>query len=176
MGGAASCWVGPRILAKMETSRRAHGNECFTKSLPPVSHSWCLPPQETIPDPQVCRVQAPMESLLCPKTQYMWNLVCSLQEQSFCSSRPVELVHTSLADLQSQMLLNLLVSMLDSPGCRAWHEAHTLTPEGEPLQYNYFPVCGSPIWRVWDLIISWKHAYYYPVVASLSLKVEYLFW
>ena len=52
----------------------------------------------------------------------------------------------------------------------------TLTPLGEPLQYNYSPVCRSPIWRVWDLIISWKYACYYLVVASsLSLNVEYLF-
>ena len=29
----------------------------------------------------------------------------------------------------------------------------TLTPVGELLQYNYSPVCGSPTWRVWDLII-----------------------
>ena len=26
-----------------------------------------------------------------------------------------------------------------------------LTPVGEPLQYNYFPVCGLPSWRVWNL-------------------------
>ena len=32
----------------------------------------------------------------------------------------------------------------------------TLIPVGEPLRYNYFPVCGSPTQRVWDLIISWK--------------------
>ena len=29
----------------------------------------------------------------------------------------------------------------------------TFTPVGEPLPYNYFPVCGSPIQQVWDLII-----------------------
>ena len=62
MGGAASYWVGPGIFAKMVISRRAHAHECSMKSLPqcpcsPVSHSWSLPPQETIPDPQVCQLR-----------------------------------------------------------------------------------------------------------------------
>ena len=180
MGGAASYWVGPGIFAKMVISRRAHANECSMKSLPPVS---LFPSEPQLipaspgdhPRPTGMSAQAPMESLLCPKTQYMWNL-CVLSKSGVCSSSPVELLHASLADLQGQMLLNLLVSMLDSPGCRSWHEAQTLIPVGEPLQYNYFSVCRSPIWRVWDLIISWKHACYYLVVASsLSLNVEYLF-
>ena len=42
------------------------------------------------------------------------------------------------------MLWGLLFPVLDP-----WAEEHdvrirTLTPVGEPLQYNYFPVCGSP--------------------------------
>ena len=53
----------------------------------------------------------------------------------------------------------------------------TLTPVGEPLQYNYFPVCMSSTWHVWDLIVSQKCPSYHLVVASsLSLDVEYLFW
>ena len=52
----------------------------------------------------------------------------------------------------------------------------TLTPVGEPLQYNYFLVCGSPIWQVWNLIILQKHPSCHLIVASsLSLGVEYLF-
>ena len=27
----------------------------------------------------------------------------------------------------------------------------TLTPVGEPLEYNYFPVYGSSTWWIWDL-------------------------
>ena len=30
----------------------------------------------------------------------------------------------------------------------------TLTLVGEPLQYNYSPVCGLPTWAVWDLIVT----------------------
>ena len=52
----------------------------------------------------------------------------------------------------------------------------TFTPVGEFLWYNSFPVCGSPIWCGCDLILSWLHPSYYPVVASsLFLVVEYLF-
>ena len=29
-----------------------------------------------------------------------------------------------------------------------------LTPVGQPLQYNYSPICGSPTQQVWDLITS----------------------
>ena len=52
----------------------------------------------------------------------------------------------------------------------------TLTPVGELLQYNCFPVCGSPTQWVWDLIVSQMHLSYHLIVAfSLSLEVEYLF-
>ena len=47
-----------------------------------------------------------------------------------------------------------------------------LTPGGELLQYNCFPICGLPTWGVWDLIIS-----QFPLLPSCwgSLDVEYLF-
>ena len=50
--------------------------------------------------------------------------------------------------LQSQMLWGLLLPM---PGPQAGEpnvELRTLTPVGEPLWYNYFPVCGSLTWSV----------------------------
>ena len=37
---------------------------------------------------------------------------------------------------------------------------------GEPLRYNYFSVCGSPTWWVWDLIISQKPSSYCLIMAS----------
>ena len=52
----------------------------------------------------------------------------------------------------------------------------TLSPVGEPLQYNYFPVCGSPTQWVWDLSILQKHPWYHLVVASsLSLGIDIFF-
>ena len=50
----------------------------------------------------------------------------------------------------------------------------TLTLVGEPLQYNYFPVCGSPTWWLWDLIVLWTCLSYHLAVASSS-EVEYPF-
>ena len=43
---------------------------------------------------------------------------------------------------------------------------------GESLRYNYFPVCGSPIQWIWNLIILWKPSYHLVVVSSFSLGVE----
>ena len=52
----------------------------------------------------------------------------------------------------------------------------TFTPVGELLQYNYFPVCGLPIWWLWDLILLLLSPSYPLVVASsLSLDIGYLF-
>ena len=67
---------GARNLCKMVTSRRAHANECPTKSLPPVS---LFPSEPQLipaspgdhPRPRGMSAQAPMDLLLCPKTQYM---------------------------------------------------------------------------------------------------------
>ena len=47
---------------------------------PIVNHSQLLPPQETLQDPHVGLSQDPVESLLCPGSQYVWNLVCIIQK------------------------------------------------------------------------------------------------
>ena len=51
---------------------------------PTVSLSQPPPPQDTLQDKQASLAQGPIESLLCPGSQYMWKLVCSLQEWSLC--------------------------------------------------------------------------------------------
>ena len=54
-----------------------------------------------------------------------------------------------------------------------------LTPVGEPLQYNYSPICGSPhLGRVSDSIVSRVCPSYPSHRGSLfmSLVVEDLFW
>ena len=101
--------------------------------------------------------------------------VCTLQEWSPHFPSPAELLHSSPAGLQSQMLWELLL-MPDIQAGEPHMGLKTLTPVEEPLRYNYFRVCGSPTWRVWGLIILRKCPSYHLVVASsLSLDVEYLF-
>ena len=47
---------------------------------------------------------------------------------------------------------------------------------GELLWCYYSPVCGSPTWQVWDLILLWLHLSYCLIEASsLSLDMGYLF-
>ena len=55
-------------------------------------------------------------------------------------------------------------------------ELRILTPMGESLWYNYFPVCGSPTSWLWQFIVLCMcHIYHLVVASSLSLEVEYLF-
>ena len=52
----------------------------------------------------------------------------------------------------------------------------TLTTVGERLWYSCSSVCGSPTWKVWDLILLWQcPSYYCFAVTSLSLDMGYLF-
>ena len=56
-------------------------------------------------------------------------------------SSPVELLRSSPAGLQSQMLWGLLLRMPDPQAGEPDGELRTLTPVGELLLYNYSPVC-----------------------------------
>ena len=51
----------------------------------------------------------------------------------------------------------------------------TLTPMGGLLQYNYSPVCGSPTWRVWDLIILQVCPSYLSHCSSLCVWLQEIF-
>ena len=79
--------------------------------------------------------------------------VPSKSRVSVASSR-AELLHSSPAGLQSQMLWGFLLRMPDPQAGDPDMGLRTLTLVGKPLQYNYFPVCGSPTQWVWDLIMS----------------------
>ena len=150
---------------------------CTTRALAStVSHSEPSPPQQSLQDPHVDLAQASVESLLCAGSQCMWNPVCALQGWNLFPS-PVALLHSSLAGLQSQVLWGLPLPMPDPQSGEPDVRLRALTPVGELLQYNYFPVCGSPTWWVWDLFILWKCcSYHFVVASSLSLDVKYLFW
>ena len=45
-------------------------------------------------------------------------------------------------------------------------ELRTFTSVGELLWYNYFPVCSSPTWWVWDLILLQLLLSYWLVMAA----------
>ena len=51
----------------------------------------------------------------------------------------------------------------------------TFTIVQELLWYYCSPVCGSPTWQVWYLILSWLHPSYCLSGTFLSLGVGYLF-
>lgn len=59
----------------------------------------------------------------------------------------------SPAGLQGQMLKGLILQQ-DLWVCGSEVGPRTLTPVGDPLQYNYFPVLGLPTWEVWHFYIS----------------------
>ena len=50
-----------------------------------------------------------------------------------------------------------------------------LTLVGELQQYNCFPVWESPTWRIWDLIMLWKHPSHCLIVTSLCFECEVFF-
>ena len=75
------------------------------------------------------------------------------------------------------MLWGLLLLMPDPQVGGSVVGLRTFTPVGEPLQDNYFQVCGSPTWQIWELALLRVHPSYHLVVASsLFLCVGYLFW
>ena len=166
MGGAVfpPCWLFVLRWPITGTCRLLCGSQCqngshqerscqclFSGCLPPVlalTVSPLLPSQETLQDPQVGLIQAPMESLLCPGSLYMWRL--DLESGVSASLSPVGLLHSSPADLQSQMLWGLLLPMPHSQVGESDVGLRTLTIVGKAMWYN-FPVSGSPTQHVWDL-------------------------
>ena len=86
----------------------------------------------------------------------------------FVSSSPVELLHSSPADLQKQMLLGFLFPMTEPLAREPDTGIQTLTVVWEPLWYYYFLVSGSSTQHIGDLIMSWK---YPPTISFLPLFV-----
>ena len=127
------------------------------------SHSHPPPPlQESLPDQQVGLAQAPMESLLCPESKFRYTLMFTLQEWSLF----LPVLWSSWS--QALLAFNVKSSVGSSSWCPIpwlgslmWGSELSFT-----LWYNYFIVCGSPTWQVWDLITSWKH---HPTISLLLL-------
>ena len=147
---------------------------CFSD--PRESHSCPPPPYKTLQDQQVGLDQVPMKSPLCSVSWCAWDLGVPFKSGVSVSPCPVELLWSSPAGLQSQMLWGLFLVMSDSQAGEPHMGLRNLTPVGEILNYNYSPLCVSLSRGVWDLIISWAcPSYCLILVSSLSLDVEYLF-
>ena len=170
------CWVVPRVGKKMATFKRpmrAPQNCCYqrlclcSESQPPLCLSETLHYFQAI-WPSLFEVTA-----FSPESWCVKPCVCHPRVE-FVSPSPADLLFSNPTCLQSHILWGLLLSpdlQVGEPdmGLR------TFPPVGDPLWYNYFPVCRSPTWHVGDLILSWLCS----LLAShcgffLSLDVGYL--
>ena len=175
------CLVGPGLDAKMAISDRAHTDQYSLGLLPLVS----LPPQWTTADSYLPRRPSKIIGRPTPGsygvTALCWVSVyvkpCAYPPRiESASPSPMELLHLRPAGFQSQMLWGFLLPIPDPQAGEGDMGLRTLTLVGEPLWYNYFPVCGLPTQNVWDLIMSQKLPSFYLVVAcSFSLNVKYIF-
>ena len=103
--------------------------------------------------------------------------LCTLQEWGLCFPSPVKVLHSIPTRLQSLILYEFLLSLLDPQVGKPDVGLRTFTPVGGLLWYKCLPLCESPTHQLWDLILLWLRRSYHLIVASpLSLDVGYLFW
>ena len=152
-------------------------------SIPWGLHHWCpccpcphceplLTPTSTGDPPRPADRSGPGS---CAVTALPWVPVHVKPCVRFARVDPVWLLHSSPPGLQRHMLRGLFLLMPD-PQAGEPDVGLTLTSVGEPLWYSYFPLCGLPVWWVWDLIILWKRPSYHLLVAPLCLDIAYLVW
>lgn len=67
------------------------------------------------------------------------------------------------------MLWGLLLLMSDPQAEEPDVGVRTLILVGDPLQYNYFPVCGLATWQIHYLVISEQCPSFHLVVACLCV-------
>ena len=70
------------------------------------------------------------------------------------SPSPVEVLQSNPSGLQSQIIWVPLLLLQDPEAGKPDLGLKTFTLVGDLLWYNCFPVCGSPTWCVWDLLLS----------------------
>ena len=134
--------------------------------MPAVSQSCphvCQHQQETFQYQQVGLAKTPMRSLLFPlgpvidlqpvcapyvchvSIQVTWDCVCTLQKWSFCFRSALDFLRSN-PGLERQMLSWLLLLTPEPQAEESDTKFRIFTSVGEPLWYNYFPVCRSPTW------------------------------
>ena len=93
--------------------------------------------------------------------------LCAPSESGASTSpSPVEVLLSNPTCPQSQTLWGLRLPLPDTLAVKPDMGLRILTPVGELLWYDYFPVCGLPTWWVWDLTLSRLHPSYRLIVAS----------
>ena len=115
-----------------------------------------------------------MESLFLFSVQ---DFVCTLQDWSLCFSQSCGGLTVKSHWASRPDSLGILSPFIRSPGWEAFCGVQNIHNNGRTcLDYYYSPVCGSPIWWVWDLILSLvSPSYYLAAASSLSLDLWYLF-
>ena len=90
------------------------------------------------------------------------------------SPSPMEVLYSNSTGLQGQILWGFPVP-LSGPQAGKPDVGFWTFRIVELLQYYCSPVCGSPTWQVWDLILLWLCPSYHIVVTSLSLDMGLMF-
>ena len=113
------------------------------------------------------------------------SLLCILVRSKFCFCLPrLESVSPVLWKAynhiplfpQGQIPWGFPVPLSDPQAGKSDRGFRTFTIVRELLCYYYSPVCGSPTWQVWDLILSILcSSYLLTAASSLTLDVGYLF-
>ena len=97
-----------------------------------------LHPWKTHQDQQVGLAQAPMESLLCPGSQWTWDSVCTLQEWNLCFFQTCGDPVNKPYWLSKPNALGAPLPSAGPPGCGDCVGLKIFTPVGKPLWYNEF--------------------------------------
>ena len=123
---------------------------CFST----VSHIHPLPIWETLQDQQVGLSQTFIRLLLFslgPVMCEIWGV--PFKSEVSVSPSPVKALRSNPTSLQSQIPWRFLVALADPQTGKPDMGLRTFTTVGELIWYCYSPVCGSPTWQVWDLIL-----------------------
>ena len=99
-------------------------------------------------------VQSPMGSLLLPLGPDAHTTLCVPSKSRVSISRsPVDVLPSNPTSLQSLILWEFLLPLLDPQVGKPDVGLRTFTPVGGLLWYNFSPVCESPTQWLWDLIL-----------------------
>ena len=105
----------------------------------------------------------------------MQNFVYALQDWNLCLPHSSRSPIIKSAGPQDQTPYGLPVPLLGSKAGKPDVGFRTFRTVQALLWYHCSPFCGSPTWRVWDLILSWLHPSDHLTMAfCLSLGVRYL--
>ena len=122
--------------------------------VPTVSHSHPLTLQETLQHYQGGLVHSPLGSLLLPLSPDAHTTLCVPSKSGVSvSPSPVEVLQSIPTRLQSLILYEFLLPLLDPQVGKPDVGLRAFTPVGGLLWYKCSPVCESPTQQLWDLIL-----------------------